>query len=219
MSVIVTKPKATKNEKNRNYTVKTPVEKLTKISKISIFYFALEMKRYFKNIDILISYRCIDITSLASLALTFSTLRDVRVKGSRVLRGCRLVLSAKFKYTLEHIIVFIFNPHSRIFSGVWKEASTSVNTFGEVCNFWKKKKIQNFDYPAHRLLKITNARALFSLSYVRPCLTLAPRGLRTHGKSVESCTRIVSSCVTLAKRTWRERKAGIKNNRKLQQIS
>ncbi len=59
------------------------------------------------------------------------------------------------------------------------------------------KKIQNFDYPVHRPLKITNARALFSLSYVRPRLALAPRGLRAHGKSVESRTRTVLSRVTL----------------------
>ncbi len=49
---------------------------------------------------------------------------------------------SKIKYTPRHILVFIFdsffNPHSQIFSGVWKEASTSVNTFREVSNFWKK---------------------------------------------------------------------------------
>ncbi len=60
-------------------------------------------------------------------------------------------------------LVFLFNLHSRIFSGVWKEASTGANTFGEVRNFRKKKsKISITPYITH------NAHILFSLSYVRP---------------------------------------------------
>ncbi len=56
-----------------------------------------------------------------------------------------------------------------------------------------EKPLQNFDYPCigH------NAGALFSLSYVRHHLALAPRGLRAHSKSVESRTRTVSFFITL----------------------
>ncbi len=46
---------------------------------------------------------------LTSLALAFLVVRDVRVKGSHVLPNCRLVLHTKIKYTLGHILVFIFD--------------------------------------------------------------------------------------------------------------
>ncbi len=49
----------------------------------------------------------------------------------------------------------------------------------------------------------TNARALFSFSYVRIRLSLAPRKLRAHGRSVESRTRTVSSHITLARESRR----------------
>ncbi len=79
---------------------------------------------------------------LASLDLAFLEVRDIQVKGSHVLPGCRLVSHAKMRYTLRHILVFIFdsffNPHFRIFSGVREEASAGFNAFGEVCNFRKK---------------------------------------------------------------------------------
>ncbi len=52
-------------------------------------------------------------------------------------------------YSSLFLIVF-FNPHSRIFSGVRKEASPGVNTFGEVRNFWKKRcKISITPYIGH----------------------------------------------------------------------
>ncbi len=44
-----------------------------------------------------------------------------------------------------------------------------------------------------------DAWALFSLSHVRPRLSLTPHGLKAHGKSVESRTCTVSSRVTLAR--------------------
>ncbi len=96
---------------------------------------------------------CLGHSCLASLAIAFLAVRDVRVKRSCVSPGFRLVSRAKIKYTLRHILVlifdsFFFNPHSQIFSVVWKEASMGINTFGEVRNFWKKK-IKNFDYPEH----------------------------------------------------------------------
>ncbi len=79
------------------------------------------------------------------LALTFLMGCNVRVKRSCVSPGCRLMSRTTIKYTLGHTHVFIFdsfffNSHSQIFSGVWKEASTCINTFGKVCNFQKKKK-------------------------------------------------------------------------------
>ncbi len=76
------------------------------------------------------------------------------------LTDCHLLSRAKTKYTLRHILVFIFD-------------------------------------------RFTNARTLFSLSYIHPCFALAPRGLRAEGKSVESRTRTVSSHVTL---TWESRR-------------
>ncbi len=53
MSTIVTKPKPTKNEKNKNYTVKIAVEKLSKnIENIYSLFCLIDMNRYFKNIDV-----------------------------------------------------------------------------------------------------------------------------------------------------------------------
>ncbi len=40
---------------------------------------------------------------------------------------------------------------------------------------------------------LTNTCISFSLSYVHPCLALAPHRLRVHGKSVKARTRTVSS--------------------------
>ncbi len=97
---------------------------------------------------------------LASLALAFLVVCDVRVKGSRVPPGCCFVSHTKIKYTLGHVLVFI-------------------------------------------LFSFTNAPTLFSLSYVRPRLALAPRGLRAHSNSVESCTCTVSSRVTLTRESRR----------------
>ncbi len=71
-----------------------------------------------------------------------------------------LVSHPKIKYTLGHILVFIFDS-------------------------------------------LTNAHALFLLSYVHPHLALAPHGLRAHSKSIESCTRTISSSVTLARESRR----------------
>ncbi len=139
---------------------------------------------------------------LASLALSFLVVCDVWVKGSRVSPSCRLVSCAKIKYTLGHILLvfilnsFFFNQHSRIFSGVWKETFAGVNTFREVCNLQKKKfKISITPYTGYWKFYTW---ALFSLSYVHSRLTLTPREMRAHGKSVESHTRTVSSRVTLA---------------------
>ncbi len=94
----------------------------------------------------------------------------------------------------HHVFIFnsfFFSPHSQIFSGVQKEASAGVNTFEEVRNFREKKS------------KFANTHALFSLSCVHPRLSLIPRGLRAHRKSVESRTRTVSSRVTLARESRR----------------
>ncbi len=53
MSVIVMKPKPTRNEKNKNYTAKTAVKKLPKnMGSIGILFCLIDMKRYFKNVDI-----------------------------------------------------------------------------------------------------------------------------------------------------------------------
>ncbi len=123
---------------------------------------------------------------LASLALAFLVVRDVRVKGSSVSPGCRLVSRAKIKYSLGHILVFIFDSFFNLNSRVWKEASAGVNTFGKMCNLKKKSKF-------------TNAHALFPLLYVHSGLVLTPCELRAHGKSVESCAGAVSSHVTLTR--------------------
>ncbi len=108
------------------------------------------------------SLRC---SSLASLALTFLTVCDVLVKGSRVSPACHLVSHTKIKYTLGHIFTFIFgsffNMQSRIF-----------------------------------------------------CLSLTPPGLRTYSKSVESCTRTVSSLITLAREYRRMHSMRVYSRRK-----
>ncbi len=51
----------------------------------------------------------LECSCLASLALAYLVVHDVWVKGSCVSPGCRLVARTKIKYTLGHILVFIFN--------------------------------------------------------------------------------------------------------------
>ncbi len=140
---------------------------------------------------------------LASLALAFLTVRDVRVKGSRVSPGCRLVSRAKIKCTLGHVPAFIFDRFfsvrlSRYFQEFGKRHPQAL-IHSERCIIFEKKKIQNFDYPVQQSLKITNTLALFSLLYVHPRPALAPCGLGVCGKSVKSRTCTVSSHVTLAR--------------------
>ncbi len=137
----------------------------------------------------------------ASLALTFLVVHDVRVKVSHVSPGFRFMLRTKIKYIFGHILIFIFNIFFSIhIPGYFQEFGKrhpQALIPSERCVIFEKK-IQNFDYPVHWSLKITNARALFSLSYVQPRLALTPRGLRAHSKSVESRTSTDSSHVTLA---------------------
>ncbi len=115
---------------------------------------------------------------------------------------------------LSDTLVFIFDSiffsicNLRYFQEFGKRHPHALIHSGRCVIF--EKKIQNFDYPVHWALKITNTRAIFMLSYVRPRLVLALCGLRAHGKSVESRTRTVSSRVTLAERTRRECTAGIR---------
>ncbi len=88
--------------------------------------------------------------------------------------------------SLYFLWFFFFNLHSQIFSGVWKEPSAGIITFGEVSNF-QEKKIQ-IHQRTHLILALV----------CMPHLVLAPRGLRARSKSVESRTKTVSSDVTLS---------------------
>ncbi len=60
-----------------------------------------------------------------------------------------------------------------------------------------------------------NARSSFLLWHVHPRLAFAPRGLRAHGKSVESRTRSVSYRVTLAQESRRTHLARVYSWHKL----
>ncbi len=131
---------------------------------------------------------------LALLAIAFLAVHDVRVKGCRASLGCRLVSQAKFKYNLRHILVFVFVSFFfsiRIPCQEFGKRDSPALIHLERCV--KKSKILITQYIGHWK---------FSLSYVRPRLALAPRGLRARGKSVKSRTRTVSSCITL---TWESR--------------
>ncbi len=80
---------------------------------------------------------------LASFALTFLRVHDVQVKGSCVSPGCRLVSHSKIKYTLGHILVFIFysffNPIPGYFQEFGKRHPQTLIHSGRCAIFEKQK--------------------------------------------------------------------------------
>ncbi len=136
---------------------------------------------------------------LIPFALSFLTVLNVWVKGSRVspsFASCHPPKSNTLSDTYSSLFLIVFSIRvPRYFQEFGKKHPQALIHLGRCVIF--NKKVQNFDYTVHRPLKINNTCPFFSLSYVHPCLALAPRKLRTHGKSVESRTRTVSSCVTI----------------------